>query len=117
METIKPIKNEQDYRLALAKIDTLLEAKANTAAFDYLEVLSILVDDYENKHYPIEPLDPIEAIKVKMEENGLKQKDLIPYFGSKEMVSQVLNRKRPLNLKIIKNLYHHFGISADTLLA
>jgi HTH-type transcriptional regulator / antitoxin HigA len=76
-----------------------------------------LVDDYENKHYKIEPLDPIEAIKYEMEEQGLKQKDLIPYFGSKEMVSQVLNKKRPLTLKIIKNLYQNFGISAESLLA
>ncbi len=117
MRTIKPIRNESDYRQALKEIDGLLNAKPNTPEFDYLEVISILVDDYENKHYAIEPLDPIEALKVEMEENGLKQKDLVPYFGSKEMVSQVLNRKRPLNLKIIKNLYHHFGISADTLLA
>lgn len=117
MQVIKPIKTENDYKEALQKIDLVIDSQAGTPEFDFLEVLSILVDDYENKHHPIEPLDPIEAIKVEMEEKGLKQKDLIPYFGSKEMVSQILNRKRPLTLKIIRNLHQHFGISAEVLLA
>jgi HTH-type transcriptional regulator/antitoxin HigA len=117
MEAIRPIKTEEQYREALKKIDSLIDAQPNTAEFELLEVLSILADDYENKHYAIEPLDPIEAIKYEMEEKGLKQKDLIPYFGSKEMVSQVLSRKRPLTLKIIKELYQNFGISADVLLS
>lgn len=117
MEAIKPIRTEGDYREALQKIDTYIDSQPNTPEFDFLEILSILVDDYENKHHPIEPLDPIEAIKVEMEEKGLKQKDLVPYFGSKEMVSQVLSRKRPLTLKIIRNLHQHFGISAEALLA
>ena len=117
MEAIRPIKTEEQYREALKRVDSLIDAQPNTAEFELLEVLSILVDDYENKHYAIEPLDPIEAIKYEMEEQGLKQKDLIPYFGSKEMVSQVLNRKRPLTLRMIKSLYRNFGISADVLLA
>lgn len=117
MENIRPIKTEEQYREALKRVDTLIDAEPNTTEFEQLEVLSILVDDYENKHYAIEPLDPIEAIKYEMEESGLKQKDLIKYFGSKEMVSQVLNRKRPLTLRMIKNLYQNFGMSADVLLA
>ncbi|WP_310588174.1 transcriptional regulator [Lacihabitans sp. LS3-19] len=90
MEIITTIKTEEQYRAALKRIDSLIDAEPKTPEFDLLEVLSILVDDYENKHYAIEPLDPIEAIKYEMEEKGLKQKDLIQYFGSKEMVSQVL---------------------------
>ncbi len=117
METVKPIKTEQQYREALKKIDSLIDSEPGTSEFEHLEVISILVDDYENKHYTIKPLDPIEAIKYEMEEQGLRQKDLIPYFGSKEMVSQVLNKKRPLTLKMIKNLYQNFGISAEALLA
>ncbi len=117
MEIVRPIRTEVQYKQALRRIDEFIDSSPGTSEFDYLEVLSILVDDYENKHHPIEPLDPIEAIRVEMEEKGLKQKDLIPYFGSKEMVSQILNRKRPLTLKIIKNLHQHFNISADVLLA
>ena len=107
MKTIRPIKSELQYREALKKVDSLIDSQPNTAEFKLLEMLSILVDDYENKHYAIEPLDPTEAIKYEMEENGLKQKDLIQYFGSKEMVSLVLNRKRPLTLRMIKSLYQN----------
>lgn len=117
MEIVRPIKTEEQYREALKRIDSLIDAEAGTAEFELLEVLSILVDDYENKYYPVEPLDPVDAIKYEMEERGLKQKDLIQYFGSKEMVSLILNRKRPLTLKMIKSLHRNFGISADILLA
>ena len=117
MEIKRAIKTEEQYREALKQVDALINSKPNTAEFELLEVISILVDDYENKHYAIEPLDPIEAIKYEMKEQGLKQKDLVQYFGSKEMVSQVLNRKRPLTLRMIKSLYQNFGISADVLLA
>ena len=117
METIKPIKTEQEYELALKKMETVFNAKPNTTEGDLLEVLSILVEDYENKHYPIEPLDPIEAIRYRMDEEDLSQKDLVRYFGSKERVSEVLSRKRPLTLRMIKSLYHGLGISADSLLA
>ena len=117
MNTIRPIKTESQYREALQQVDALIDSKPNTAEFELLEALSILVDDYEHKHYTIEALDPIEAIKYEMQESGLKQKDMVQYFGSKEMVSQVLNKKRPLTLKIIKSLYQKFGISAEVLLA
>lgn len=114
---LKPIKTEKQYEEYLKLIDGLLDCMEGSKEAEVLDLVSILIRDYEDKHYKIESPDPIEAIKIEMEEQGLKQKDLIPYFGSKEMVSQILNRKRPLTLKIIKNLYHNFGISAETLLA
>lgn len=114
---IKPIKTEKQYEDYLKIIDSLVDCLEGSKEAEVLELVSILVGDYEDKHYKIEAPDPIEAIKYEMEERGLIQQDLVPYFGSKEMVSQVLNRKRPMSLKIIKNLYQHFGISAETLLA
>ncbi len=114
---IKPIKTEKQYEDYLKIIDSLIDCREGSEEAEVLELVSILVGDYEDKYYKIEAPDPIEAIKYEMEERGLKQKDLVQYFGSKEMVSQVLNRKRPMSLKIIKNLYQHFGISAETLLA
>ena len=115
--SIKPIKTEEQYYTTMEQMKTLWECPANTPEADLLEVLSILVEDYENKHYPIEPLDPIEAIRYRMDEQDLSQKDLVRYFGSKERVSEVLNKKRPLTLKMIKSLYHGLGISADSLLS
>lgn len=115
--SIKPIKTEEQYKAAIEQIRKLWDCLPNTPEADLLEVLSILIEDYESKHYPVEPLDPIEAIRYRMEEQGLSQKDLIKYFGSKERVSEVLNRKRPLTLRMIKSLYHGLGISADSLLS
>lgn len=115
--TIKPIKTETDYTEMLAQMRQLWDSPENSVDADLLEVLSILVEQYEKKKYPIEILDPIEAIKYGMEEKGLNQKDMVRYFGSKERVSEVLNRKRPLTLKMIKTLYHELGIPASALLA
>jgi len=114
---IRPIRTEKQYEDYLQIIDDLIDCEEGSEEADILELVSILVGDYEDKHYKIEAPDPIEAIKIEMEERGLKQKDLVPYFGSKEMVSQVLNRKRPMTLRIIKSLHQKFGISADVLLA
>lgn len=114
---LKPIKTQEQYKSYLKIIDGLIDCLEDSPEEQVLELVSILVESYEAVHYPIEAPDPIEAIKYEMEEQGLKQKDLIQYFGSKEMVSQVLNKKRPLTLKIMKNLYQNFGISADSLLA
>ena len=114
---LKPIKDEADYEAFMNEIEQLWSFPPDSAESDRLEVLSILVEDYENKHYALEPLDPIEAIKYRMQEEELTQKDLVKYFGSKERVSEVLNRKRPLTLRMIKNLYHGLGISADSLLS
>lgn len=119
METIpiKPIKTEEQYNEAMAQVQVLWNCPENSAEADVLEVLSILIEQYEKTHYPITPLDPIEAIKYEMDENSLSQKDMVKYFGSKERVSEVLNRKRPLTLKMIKSLYHDLGIPARVLLA
>jgi len=108
-ELIKPIKTEEQYKLTLQQI------KGPEA--DLLEVLSILAEDYENKHYPIAPPDPIEAIKYKMEENDLTPNDLIPFIGSRSKVSEVLNRKRPLTFNMAKKLFKGLNIPAETLLS
>lgn len=117
METVRPIKTQEQYDAVMSKIETLLDSQPNTTEFELLEVLSILADDYENKICPMPELDPIEAIKYEMEERGLLQKDLIPYIGSKSKVSEVLNRKTGLTLKMMKALYHELGIPANILLA
>jgi HTH-type transcriptional regulator / antitoxin HigA len=114
---IKPIKTKKDYQIALKQIEGLWDAPAKSKEASALEVLSILVDDYENVHYPIDAPDPIEAIKYRMEQLHLTQQDLAPYLGGKSRVSEVLNRKRPLTLKMIKALYLHLHIPAEALLA
>ncbi len=114
--TIKAIQTEDDYNKTLENIRLLWESPINSPEADLLEVLSILVEDYEKRNYAIEPLDAIEAIKYEMEEKGLHQKDLVKFLGSKERVSEILNKKRPLTLQMIKNLYHGLGIPAEILL-
>lgn len=115
--TSRPIKTQEQYKQVMEKIETLLSSEPNTAEFELLEVLSILADDYENKICPMPKLDPIEALKYEMEERGLMQKDLIPYIGSKSKVSEVLNRKTELTVKMMKKLHKNFGIPAEVLLA
>jgi HTH-type transcriptional regulator/antitoxin HigA len=94
----------------------LLDAKCGTAQGDELELLSILVELYEDEHSPIGPPTPIEAIKFRLEQSGQKQKDLIPYIGSASKVSEVMNGKRPLSINMIRALHKHLGISAEILL-
>lgn len=115
--TIKPIRTETEYQVVLEQIDTLVDCLEGSAEEDLLEVLSILADDFENKHYPMTALDAIEAIKLRAEELNLKNKDLAVYFGSASKASEVLNRKRPLTFSMIKRLYQHLGIPASILLA
>lgn len=111
------IKDKVQYNQYLKIIDSLVDCEENsTGEEEVLELVSILVEDYENKHFPIEAPDPIEAIKIKMEENGLKKKDLAKYFGSASRVSEVLNRKRPLTLDMMSKIHLGMGISARTLL-
>lgn len=117
MQTIRPIKTQEQYDEVMESIEALLDSQPGTAEFELLEVLSILADDYENKTWPIPQLDPIEAIKYEMQERGLLQKDLVPLLGSKSKVSEVLNRKKGLTIKMIKALYQEFGIPAHVLLA
>ena len=112
---IKPIKTEEDYHNTLNKIEILMDAKPNTAEMDELEVLTTLVEVYEEQHYKIELPNPIEAIKFRMEQEGLKQKDLINIVGSKSRVSEILNKKRKLTIDMIRNLHKQLHIPVESL--
>ena len=113
---IKPIRTEEDYEGALAQIEGLLDAEEGSPEEDQLEVLSILVEAWEDRHYPIAPPDPIAAIEFRMEQQGLTRKDLEVYLGRRQRVADVLNRRRPLSLPMIRRLYEGLGIPAETLL-
>jgi len=113
---IKPIKTESDYEAALAEIEQLMGAEPNTPEGDKLDVLTTLVETYEEKHYPIDSPDPIEAIIHEMESQGLTRKDLERYLGNRARVSEILNRKRSLSLQMIRNLQEGLGISAEILI-
>jgi HTH-type transcriptional regulator / antitoxin HigA len=113
---LKPVKTEADYRAALKRLEEIFDAKPGTHESDELEILGLLVDDYENKHYPIEAPDPIEAIKIRMEEMNLKQVDLIPEIGGKSRVSEILNRKRRLTVDMIRKLGNRLNLSYNVLI-
>lgn len=113
---IKPIRTEADYEAALEEIERLWEAPDGSPEGDKLDVLVTLVEAYEEKHYPIPPPDPIEAILHHLDSQGLSRQDLEPYLGSRARVSEVLNRKRPLSLKMIRKLQSGLGISAEVLI-
>ncbi len=116
MESIRLIKNEADYDRALALLDDVMDAKPGTEEFDRLELLTALVEMYEEANYPIEPPSAVEAIRFVMDQRGLTQKDLEPYIGSRSVVSQVLNGKRPLTLDMVRALHTHLEIPAESLL-
>lgn len=113
---IKPIKTEADYNEALRQIESLMGAKINTAEGDKLDILVTLVEAYEERHHPILPPEPVEAIIHQMESQGLTRKDLIPLFGSRARVSEILNRKRSLSINMIRKLQKRLGISAEILI-
>jgi HTH-type transcriptional regulator/antitoxin HigA len=113
---LKPIKTDTDYRAALKRLEEIFDAKLGTPESDELEILGLIVDDYENKHYLIEAPDPIEAIKIRMEEMHLKQVDLIGEIGGKSRVSEVLNRKRRLTVEMIRKLAIRLNLSSDLLI-
>jgi HTH-type transcriptional regulator/antitoxin HigA len=113
---IRPIKTEADYQTALAEIDRLLDAGQDTPEGDRLDVLTTLVDAYEAQHHDIIPPDPIEAILYHLESRGLSRGDLEPHLGSRARVSEVLNRKRPLTLEMIRRLHRDLGIPAEVLI-
>lgn len=113
---LKPIKADADYREALKRLEEIFDATIGTPESDELEILGLMVDDYENKHYPIEAPDPIEAIKIRMEELHLKQVDLISEIGGKSRVSEILNRKRRLTVDMIRKLTIRLNISAKALI-
>ena len=114
---IKPIRSESDHNAALKEIEALMDSRPDTPEGDRLEVLSILIDAYEIKNFPIpEPNDPVAVLEYYMESRGLSRSDLIEYLGSKERVSEVLSRKRGLSLVMIRRLHFGLGISADLLI-
>lgn len=114
--TIRPIKSETDYQQALERLDEIFEAKTGTPESDEADILGLLIDDYEKKHYPIVAPDPIEAIKIRMEELHLKQVDIVKEFGGKSRVSEMLNRKRKLTLEMIRYLAERLNLSANILI-
>jgi len=112
---IKPIKTQEDYENTLNQIESLMDAQPNTPQMDELEVLTTLVEAYETQHYAIDAPDPIEAIKFRMEQEGLKQKDLVAIVGSKSRVSEILNKKRKLTIEMIRNLHKQLHIPIESL--
>jgi HTH-type transcriptional regulator/antitoxin HigA len=114
--SITPIKTDNDYRDALKIMELLFDAPVNTNESDEADILALLIDEYEKKHYPIEAPDPIETIKIRMEEMQLKQKDLVLIIGSSSRVSDILNRKRKLTVEMIRNLNRRLNISPEILI-
>ena len=113
---IRPIKSEADYERTLARIAELMDAKRDTREGDELDVLTTLAEAYEARHFPIEPADPVDAILFRMEQQGLERKDLEPHLGSRQRVSEVLNRKRGLSLDMIRRLHEGLGIPLENLI-
>ena len=114
---IKPIKTEQDYKYTLTRIDELMDAKPNTSEMDELDILVTLIEVYEEKFYKIDAPNPIEAIKFRMEQENLQQKDLIPLLGDKSIVSKILKGQRKLTVDMIRNLNEHLKIPFESLFA
>ena len=113
---IRPIKTEADYEATLKEIEGLMFADAGSSEGDRLDVLVTLVEAYEREHYPIDFPDPVEAIKFRMEQQGLTVEDLVPVIGRKNRVYEILARKRPLTLRMIEGLHETFSIPAESLL-
>jgi HTH-type transcriptional regulator/antitoxin HigA len=113
---IKPIRNDEDHTEALAAIEGLWQAAPGAPEHDCLEILAMLVDDYESRRWPIEPADPVDLIRYVMEQRGLTRKDLEAALGSRARVSEILNRRRPLTMKMAWRLHEAFGIPADALI-
>jgi HTH-type transcriptional regulator/antitoxin HigA len=116
MERLKPIRTKADYAAAMAEIERLWGAKLGTPEGDRLDILATLVDVYETQHYPMDSPDPIEAIKFRMEQQGLTRKDLEGILGTRTRVAEVLNRRRGLSIHMIRRLHDKLGISADVLI-
>jgi HTH-type transcriptional regulator/antitoxin HigA len=113
---LRPIRTETDYEAALAEVGRLWGAKSGTPTGDRLDVLVTLIEAYEDKHYPMDPPDPIEAIRFRMEQQGLTRKDLEPMIGTRNRIAEVLNRKRGLSIEMIRRLHDKLGISAEVLI-
>ena len=113
---IKLIKTESDYQMTLRKLEDIFDAPIGTLESDEADILGILIDEYEKKHYPIDAPDPIDAIKIRMEEMQLKQVDLVSEIGGKSRVSEILNRKRRLTVDMIRKLANRLNLSAGLLI-
>jgi HTH-type transcriptional regulator/antitoxin HigA len=113
---LKPIRSEADYKRALGEVEKLWGAKGGTSAGDRLDILATLIDAYEAQHYPMDPPDPVEAIKFRMEQQGLTRKDLESVIGTRTRVAEVLNGKRSLSISMIRRIHARFGISAEVLI-
>jgi HTH-type transcriptional regulator / antitoxin HigA len=113
---IRPIKTNRDYQRCLKEIEGLMAAKRNTPEGDRLDVLVTLVEAWEAKHYPLDLPDAVEAIKYHMEQQGLAPRDLIPFIGNRNRVYEVLSRKRPLTLPMVRRLHEGLGIPAESLI-
>ena len=114
---IKPIRNDEDLQDAFKHLEPLYQAQEGSIEADEMEILVTLIEAYENKHYPINSADPIDAIKFRMEQQGLTQKDLEPFIGSSGRVSEVLNHKRGLSLPMVKRLHEGLNIPYESLLS
>ncbi len=112
---IRPIKTENDYQEALKRLEIIFDALPNTKDGDEAEIISLLIENYENQYYPIDAPDPIEAIKIRMQEMNIKQKDLVGVIGGKSRVSEVLNKKKRLTVDMIRELEKILHISASVL--
>lgn len=113
---IRPIHNEADYKAALARLEQLMNAQPGTEEGDELEVLATLVEGYEDRYFPVEWPDPVEAIRFRMDQAGLTPRDLEPYIGHSGRVSEILNRKRGLSLEMIRRLHEGLGIPLESLI-
>jgi HTH-type transcriptional regulator/antitoxin HigA len=113
---VRPIRTKRDYEAALREVERLWGAKAGTSDGDRLDVLATLIDAYETQHYPMDPPDPVEAIKFRMEQQGLTRRDLEQIIGTRTRIAEVLNRKRGLSIAMIRRLHERLGISADVLM-
>jgi HTH-type transcriptional regulator / antitoxin HigA len=114
---IKPIRNDEELHAAFRRLEGIFQAGEGTPEADEMEILVTLIEAYENKHYPIGPADPVDAIKFRMEQQGLTARDLETYIGPSGRVSEVLNRKRPLSLRMVKRLHDGLRIPYESLLA
>ncbi len=115
--TIKPIRTDADLKAAFKQLEKIFQAEEGTPQAEDMEVLVTLIEAYESKHYPIQAADPVEAIKFRMEQQGLTPRDLEPYIGASGRVSEVLNHKRPLSLRMVKRLHEGLRIPYESLLA
>ncbi|UZO79975.1 helix-turn-helix domain-containing protein [Aquimarina sp. ERC-38] len=113
---IAPIKNSSDYKKALERLEFIFEAKKDTEEGDELEILAMVIDKYESEHFPIDMPDPIAAITFRMEQLGLKQKDLVEIIGFKSRVSEIMNKKRKLTLEMIRKLHKKLNIPTEVLI-